>query len=138
MNTAGGSPQRPGPLRWLWYAIGGGLPSRYSAWVLHDTTTGTWIVRHIARSLILLAVPVLLVIFLLPASTGIKLLIALTAGGCGLMFQLVHTIETTERRAIRAGFSPGTAEATRHQRAVNTQRLANERRRVRNEARRRR
>ena len=52
------------------------------------------------------------------------------------MFQLVHTIETTERRAIRAGFPPGSAEATRHQRAVNAQRVANERRRVRNEARR--
>jgi len=133
-----GAVQRPGPLRWVWYAIGGGLPSRYSAWVLHDTTTGSWILRHLARSLLLLAVPVLLVLFLLPASTGTKLLIALTAGGCGLMFQLVHTIETTERRAIRAGFPPGTAETTRHQRAVNAQRVANERRRVRNEARRRR
>jgi hypothetical protein len=127
---------RPGPLRWVWYAIGGGLPPRYSTWVLHDTTTNTWVVRHIVRSLVLLAVPVLLVIFLLPASAGIKVLIALTAGACGLMFQIVHTIETTERRAIRAGYKPGTAEATRHQRAVDEQRAANERRRIRNAARR--
>ncbi|MDT4918548.1 MAG: hypothetical protein QOH89_3248 [Pseudonocardiales bacterium] len=127
---------RPGPLWWLWYAIGGSLPARYSSWVLHDTTTSTWIVRHIVRSLLLLAVPVLLVIVWLPASTGVKLLIALTAGACGLMFQLVHTIETTERRAIRAGYPPGTAEVTRHQRAVNAQRVANDRRRTRNATRR--
>lgn len=136
MTASDGHPQRPGPLWWLWYAIGGGLPARYSAWVLHDTTTRTWILRHVARGLMLLAVPVLLVIFLLPAPTGITLLIALTAGGCGLMFQVVHTIETTERRAIRAGYPPGTAEATRHARSVADQRAANERRRARNAARR--
>jgi hypothetical protein len=134
--SAPDGPRRPGPLRWLWYALGGGLPARHSAWVLHDTTTKTWVLRHLVRSLVLLAVPVLLVLFLLPASTGVKVLIALTAGACGLMFQLVHTIETTERRAIRAGYPPGSAEATRHQRSIEEQRAANERRRLRNATRR--
>ncbi|MCW2578029.1 MAG: uncharacterized protein JWR66_4059, partial [Modestobacter sp.] len=44
-ETAGAGPEelhRPGVLRWLWYALGGGLPERHSAWVLHDTTTGSW------------------------------------------------------------------------------------------------
>ena len=43
---------RPAPHRWIWYALGGGLPERNRGWVLHDTTTGTWWLRHIARSLV--------------------------------------------------------------------------------------
>ena len=132
MQGADGDRHRPGPLRWLGYAIGGGLPARNSSWVLYDTTCSTWIVRHLFRSLVLLAVPIVAVAVFLPASPGVRLLIALTAGGCGLMFQVVHTIETTERRVIKAGFVPGTAEATRHQRSVDAQRTANERRRERN------
>ena len=132
MRSGVGERHRPGPFRWLWYAVGGGLPARNSSWVLYDTTCSTWIVRHLARSLLLLAVPIVAVAVFLPASAGVRLLIALTAGGCGLMFQVVHTIETTERRVIRAGYPPGTAEATRHQRSVDAQRAANERRRERN------
>jgi|SRR3954452_4214662 hypothetical protein len=130
--------QRPDPLHWLWYAFGGGLPERYSTWVLYDTTASTWVLRHLLRSVLMLALPVAAVALLLPGPPGLRLLIALTAGGAGLMFQLVHTIETTERRAIRAGFPPGTAEATRHNRSVAAQRAANDRRRVRTTDRRRR
>ncbi|WP_346278999.1 DUF5313 family protein, partial [Pseudonocardia sp.] len=42
--------RRPGPLRWLWYALGGGLPPLYRRWVLHDTTCETWRLRHFARA----------------------------------------------------------------------------------------
>jgi hypothetical protein len=135
VETGTGERRRPGPFRWLWYAIGGGLPARNSEWVLYDTTCSTWIVRHLIRTFVLLALPVTAVATLLPASTGLRLLISLTAGACGLMFQVVHIIETTERRVIRAGYPAGTAEATRHQRSIDSQRAANERRRVRNAAR---
>jgi hypothetical protein len=127
--------RRPDPFRWLWYAFGGSLPPRYSEWVLHDTTSPTWIVRHVIRSLVLLAAPVAAVLLFLPTGTGLRVLTAVTAGGCGLMFTVVHIIETTERRLIRAGYPPGTAEATRHQRSIDAQRAANERRRQRNAAR---
>ncbi len=136
VETGTGGRRRPGLFHWLWYAIGGGLPPRNAEWVRYDTTSGTWIVRHLIRSLVLLALPAAAVAVFLPASTGIRLLISLTAGGCGLMFQLVHIIETTERRVIRAGYPAGTAEATRHQRSIDAQRAANERRRERNAARR--
>jgi hypothetical protein len=126
---------RPGVFRWLWYAFGGSLPARYSTWVLHDTTSRTWVVRHTVRSLVLLTGPVAAVLLFLPTGTGLRVLTAVTAGGCGLMFTMVHIIETTERRLIRAGYPPGTAEATRHQRSIDTQRAANERRRARNAAR---
>jgi hypothetical protein len=105
--------------------------------VRYDTTVGTWIVRHIVRCLVLLAVPVAAVVIFLPANAGLRVLTAVTAGGCGLMFMLVHIIETTERRIIRAGYPAGTAEATRHERSNDAQRAANARRRERNAARRR-
>ena len=42
--------RRPDPLRWLWYAYGGGLPARFAPWVLHDTTCRTWWLRHLVRA----------------------------------------------------------------------------------------
>ena len=69
-SQASGKPRRPGVLRWLWYAMGGGLPARYSPWVLHDTSTRTWAVRHVLRSLVQLAVPIALVLILVPGRSG--------------------------------------------------------------------
>jgi hypothetical protein len=129
------TPRRPGVLRWLWYAAGGSLPSRYDAWVLHDTTCRTWLLRHVIRSLLLISVPVAAVVIFLPAPLGLSILTAATAGGSGMMFMLVHTIETTERRAIRAGYPGGTAEATRALRSAESQKQANAARRERAAAR---
>ncbi|MBO0839716.1 MAG: DUF5313 family protein, partial [Sciscionella sp.] len=42
---------RPGPLRWLYYAYGGGLGPKYAQWVLHDLTCRTWFIRHLSRTL---------------------------------------------------------------------------------------
>ena len=64
---------RPAPHRWIWYALGGGLPERNRGWVLHDTTTRTWWLRHIARSLVQVAIPIVLVMALLPAGWGLRL-----------------------------------------------------------------
>ena len=64
---------RPAPHRWLWYALGGALPTRNRSWVLHDTTTGTWWARHIARSLVQMSIPIALVMALMPAPLGLRL-----------------------------------------------------------------
>lgn len=125
------TPHRPGPLRWLAYAYGAGLPPRYRAWVLFDTTCSTWLLRHVVRSLLMIAPPVAAVIVFLPAPVGLRVLTAFTAGACALMFMVVHTIETTERRVVKAGFPGGTAEAMRSRRGADAQRLANTRRRER-------
>ncbi len=61
---------RPGPLRWLWYALGGGLPARHRSWVLHDTTTRTWALRHVVRAMVQLAIPITLVLTLVPGRSG--------------------------------------------------------------------
>ena len=50
--AADGQRRRPDPLRWIWYALGGGLGPRYRQWVLHDLTCGTRWVRQLARAVV--------------------------------------------------------------------------------------
>lgn len=111
-------PARPGPLRWLWYAFGGGLPARYRDWVLHDTTAPTWWLRQIVRALVQ-AVPVGVVVgFLIPGSTEIRLLAV--AGGVfvALIYIVAFIDEAVEHRATKAGFPRGYAKAVRAQRGA--------------------
>jgi hypothetical protein len=104
---------RPAPHRWIWYAFGGRLPARHRAWVLHDTTTASWWLRHVARSLVQMALPIALVLTLLPAPWGLR---AAAAGGgviLALIFSLAYMSETTENRVVKAGYPAGTAQAAR-------------------------
>jgi hypothetical protein len=41
---------RPGPLLWPYYALGGRLPQRCAQWVLHDLTCRHWLLRHLVRT----------------------------------------------------------------------------------------
>lgn len=119
---------RPAPHRWFWYALGGRLPERNRTWVLHDTTTGTWWLRHLARMLVQLAIPLALVLLLLPAPWGLR---AACAGGgllLALIFSLAYISEVTENRVIKAGYPAGTAAAAREQTARSRTRRDNERR----------
>jgi hypothetical protein len=120
---------RPAPHWWLWYAVGGRLPERYRGWVLHDTTTGTWWLRHIARSLVQMAVPIALVMTLLPAGWGLR---AAAAGGglaLALFYSLCYMPETTENRVVQAGFRPGTATAIRERAGLGRQQRESDRKR---------
>ena len=108
---------RPNPAQWLWYAYGGGLPRSLSSWVLDDTTRHTWVLRHLARALVQLAPVVALCLLLPPVDLGIR---ATAAGGglvIGLLFSLAYMTETTEHRAVKAGWPPGTTAARREERA---------------------
>src|SRR5690349_18509109 len=89
---------RPAPHRWLWYALGGALPVLNCTWVLHDTTTGSWWARHIARSLVQMSIPIALVMVLMPAPLGLRL--AAAGGGIflGMIYSLAYMNETTENR----------------------------------------
>jgi Family of unknown function (DUF5313) len=104
---------RPAPHRWLWYAFGGRLPDRHRAWVLHDTTTDTWWLRHVVRSLVQMTVPIVAVVVLLPAPWGLRL--AAAGGGLflGMLYSLAYMNETTEHRVVKAGYPAGTAQAAR-------------------------
>jgi len=116
-------------LRWLWYAFGGRLPAEYRRWVLHDTTTRTWWLRHLLRALVQLAIPIAAVLLFVPGPFFIRGLGALSGVFLGLIFAGAYMTETTEHRVMRAGYQVGTAEATR-QRAN----LAHEQERMRRRA----
>jgi len=122
--------RRPAPHRWVWYALGGRLPARNRTWVLHDTTTGTWWLRHIARILVQLAVPIALVLALMPAGWGVR---AAAAGGglaLGLFYSLAYMPETTENRVVKAGYPAGTATAHRERAALGRAQRESERKRA--------
>jgi hypothetical protein len=104
--------------------------------VLHDTTCGTWLLRHFARVLAVITVPLVLLGVFLPAATQIQVLTPLTVGLCQLLLFGIIGSDMTERRLVRAGYPWGTGEHTRAVRAVEAQRSANRERRERAAARR--
>ncbi len=118
MTAVDERPARPGPLRWIWYALGGGLPHRFSPWVLHDTSTRTWVLRHLLRSAVQLAVPIALVLLLMPGAFWIRGMAALGGVLLALFFSVAYMTETIESRVKKAGYPAGTAEATRDRAAA--------------------
>ena len=130
----GGAPAdavvRPAPHRWLWYALGGGLPARNRGWVLYDTTTDTWWLRHILRSLVQMAIPIALVMTLLPAPLGLRL--AAAGGGIflAMIYSLAYMNETVEHRVVKAGYPAGTAQAVRDRGSAHRQERETERKRA--------
>jgi hypothetical protein len=110
-------PQRPGPLQWVWYALGGGLPRDLSPWVLADTTGRTWIVRHLVRAVVQMVPVVALCLFAVPVPLAYR--VSAAAGGLllGLMFSIAFMTETIEHRVAKAGYPPGTAARLRAERA---------------------
>jgi hypothetical protein len=128
--AATAKPQRPGVLRWLWYAMGGGLPARHASWVLHDTSTRTWALRHVLRSMVQLAIPIALVLILVPGPFWIRSMAALGGILLGLFFSLGYMTETTENRVKRAGYPAGSAQAARDRAAVEREAAESERRRA--------
>ncbi len=106
-------PARPGPLRWFWYALGGGLPPRYRDWVLHDVTARTWWLRQIVRALVQ-ALPVGLAVgLLIPGSVVIRVLAVLGGVAVAMIYVVAFLEEAVEHRAIKAGFPRGHAKAVR-------------------------
>jgi hypothetical protein len=121
--------QRPGPLRWLWYAVGGGLPRRYSSWVLYDTSTGTWFLRHLARTMVQLAVPIALVLLLMPGAFWIRGMAAFGGVFLALVYSIAYMTEFLENRAVKAGYPVGRSQAARDAQAREREGLESVRRR---------
>ena len=130
--------ERP-TLRWLlWYSLGGSVPRRYRGWVLHDTTCRTWMLRHFARTLLLIVPLFVLYMIFMPASPGVRLYTGITFSGALLVLSVVFILIDNDRRAVRAGFRSGLVSEIRTARAVEGQRLASHQRRERIAARQRR
>lgn len=139
VRTAGMEPparHRPNPLLWLKYAAWGPLPDRYRGWVLFDTTSRTWILRHFARVIVLVVPPLTALALLLPTSGSIRALTCLTTGLCAVMFPSLYINEATDHRLNQAGWPPALGPRIRQMRAVTDQRFANAARRERAAARR--
>jgi hypothetical protein len=113
---------RPGPLLWLRYAYGAGLPERYHTWVLHDVTAPTWVLRHVVRSIVQF-LPFAIVIFLVvPVDRGI-LAIGIGMGALiGLLFSTAFVDNAAESRAMKAGYPEGYATEVRRRRARSARR----------------
>jgi hypothetical protein len=122
---------RPGLLRWLWYAFGGRLPRKYNTWVLHDMTCPTWVLRHILRAFMQLAIPIALALIFIPASMPIRVLTVITAGGPSVLLMTLNITAMSEHRLIKAGYRPTIAEDIRAKRAITAQSTANHARRER-------
>lgn len=106
-------PVRPGPLRWYWYALGGGLPPRYRDWVLHDVTARSWWQRQIVRALAQ-ALPVALVVgLLIPGSLAIRLMAVVGGVFVAMIYVIAFLDEAVEHRAVKAGFPRGYAKGVR-------------------------
>jgi hypothetical protein len=103
---------RPNAVRWLWYAVGGRLPEKNQAWVLHDVTGKTWLWRHTARATVMLA-PLILVWLLLPGPLLLRLALCVMAALVGYFYSLVYAEESGDSRLVKNGFPPGTAKRVR-------------------------
>lgn len=104
--------KRPNPVLWLWYALGGRLPDRHREWVLHDVTAKTWILRHGARSTVLI-LPLVSVWLLLPGPLGLRLSLVLMAALVGYFYSFAYVEESGEHRLAKHGYPRGTGRRLR-------------------------
>jgi UPF0716 family protein affecting phage T7 exclusion len=104
--------KRPNPAQWLWYAVGGRLPASLVPWVLHDVTARTWVLRHTARSCVVL-VPIAAACLLFPGPLALRLAMVLLVAIVGVYFSLSYVDEGCELRAVKHGYQHGIARATR-------------------------
>lgn len=108
---------RPGVLRWFWYAVSGRLSERYRDWLLHDATSKHWKARHVLRATVGIA-PLCLVWLLLPAPLGLRLAIVLMAALVSYFYSCAYMEESIDHRLSRNGFPPGTGKRIRREKAA--------------------
>jgi hypothetical protein len=104
---------RPGPMRWLWYALGGGLPPRHREWVLHDASCDTWVLRHFVRALVQMSLAAVPILLLIPGPLWIRLAATLLGWLVGLQYALYFLDGSVERRVSGAGYPPWAAQRAR-------------------------
>jgi hypothetical protein len=111
--VTGGKLRRPGPVRWLLYAYGWGLPAEYREWVLHDLTTRTWALRQLLRSLVQALVFAIPVALLIPAQPWVRIAALIGGVAIGMIYAAAYMYETTEHRALKAGYPRGMLQSVR-------------------------
>lgn len=116
MTSPARPPRRPGPARWLWYAVGGRLPAEYREWVLYDVTCRTWPLRHLVRLLVQVVPVAVVLLAFIPGPLWVRLLGVIVGSVVGLLYSFVFLYEATEQRASKAGYPHGTAARVREER----------------------
>ena len=115
------APRRPGPLRWLWYALTGRLAPAYRDWALNDLTCRTWPLRHLARLAVPLVPIAVALVLVLPGPMSVRVSAVGFGSVVGLLYSFVFLHDSTERRAVKLGFPAGTPERVRaHRREGGT------------------
>jgi hypothetical protein len=95
---------RPGVLRWVGYAYGRRLPTRYAPWVLRDLTGRWWFARHMVRGLTQCAPALLLLLF--PASPSIlAMMVGIVVFGA-LFYGMTFASEIRDHRLYQHGYVP--------------------------------
>lgn len=122
-------PQRPGLVRWLWYAYGGGLPERYREWVLYDLTTPSWGLRHFGRALLQVLPLAAVLMLVVPGALWIRIAAVCAGMALGVLYSCAYMVEIAEHRVAKAGYPVGTAgevrdDAQREDRAGDAERYA--------------
>ena len=95
---------RPGVLRWIAYAFGARLPTRYGPWVLHDLTCRTWFLRHLARTAVQTTPAALLA--LLPGPVWLRLALPLFVLVSSLFMAALFSPMIREKRLYQHGYLP--------------------------------
>lgn len=108
---------RPDPFHWLLYAFGAGLPRRYSQWIFYDATAGTWLLRHLARSAVQILPFVVLLYFVVPGPSEVRLAAVLIGSAIGLFFALAFAWPAVGHRVVKAGYLEEDLEDARRARA---------------------
>ena len=104
--------ERPNPIQWLRYAVGGRLPESLHDWVLRDVTARTWVWRHVARMSLVVA-PLAVACLLVPGPLGLRAAMVLLLVIVGAYFSLSYVEESCDMRAVKHGHAPGAAKAIR-------------------------
>ncbi|HZZ96028.1 MAG TPA: DUF5313 family protein [Jatrophihabitantaceae bacterium] len=125
---------RPNALQWLRYVYTGAVPAKNESWVLYDATRPTWVLRHLARYVVVVAPIVAAVLIFLPAPLLLRVLCCVVAFLTMMIFYAGFTVDAVERRVEKAGYTSGTATRLRQQRAVDVQRAVAARYRARRDA----
>ncbi|MCW0216463.1 MAG: DUF5313 domain-containing protein [Pseudonocardia sp.] len=107
--------RRPDPFHWLLYAFGARLPARNREWVLHDVTTRTWQLRHIARATVQLIPAVVLLYAFIPGESWVRVMAVTGGAAIGYFYSLTYMYESSEQRAMKAGYPQGYAANVREE-----------------------
>jgi Family of unknown function (DUF5313) len=108
---------RPGPIRWLWYAVGGTLPAAHHGWVLYDLTCGTWVFRHLARVQVMFSGWWLAL--LVPGPWSLRFSMVALGYLLSMYFSFSFMEDACERRLIKHGFPAGLNRTIREESSVD-------------------